>query len=227
MINIVATPIGNLDDLTLRQAKTIAESDIILAEDTRSFSILLQAISRRFSYKVNPNQIVVSYYKEREFEKLPYILKINGQGKQISLVTESGMPLISDPGYLLVQTLIKRNIPFTVIPGITSVTTALVNSGMNPLQFQFLGFLPKKDSEIQKLFAKLQQVKLIFPEITYIFFESPNRISSTLEMIDKSSWNPDIVIARELTKKFEEIIRGKAGDLISLKFKGEIVILLK
>lgn len=226
MIYFVGTPIGNLDDISFRQAKIISESDIILAEDTRSYSTLLQGILARFNFKTNPNQIIISYYKDREFEKLPYILEQNNQNKNISLITESGMPLISDPGFLLLSTLKKRNIPFTVIPGPSAVTTALIYSGMNPLLYQFLGFIPKKGTEIEKLFTKLQQIKSIFPDLTFVLFESPHRIQSTLSILDKIKWNPDIVIARELSKKFEEIIHGKVSELLKKEYKGEIVLLL-
>ncbi len=130
MLNIVATPIGNLDDISLRQEKTLLSSDIILAEDTRSAGILLDACRSRFQ-QIITNQLspkLISYYKEKEFEKLPEVIVLLKEGKNISLISESGMPLISDPGYLLVKTAIKEDIALTVIPGPSAVLTALTCS---------------------------------------------------------------------------------------------------
>jgi len=236
MLFIVCTPIGNLDDLSLRQAKTLVNSDIILAEDTRSAQTLLNACQSRF--KFHPDQIgtnfkfakLVSYYKEKEFEKLPEIIEYLKQNKKVSLISESGMPLISEPGYLLVKTVIKEKIPLTVIPGPSAVTAALAYSGFNPVSknggFMFRGFLPKKPSAVLQLFNQLKQVKRFFPEMIFVFFESPQRINNTLRLFVTSEWDPDIVICREITKKFEEIIRGKAKDLIKRSYKGEITVLV-
>lgn len=233
MLYIVGTPIGNLDDLSFRQAKTLAQSDIILAEDTRSARILLSGISQRFPNLPNtPNHPnIISYYKEKEFEKLPEVIQLLKEEKNISLISESGMPIISDPGFLLIKTVIKENIPFTVIPGPSAVTTALTYSGFNPSVknggIMFLGFLPKKESDLYQLINRLIQVKKIFPEMIFIFFESPKRINQTLQYFKTLKWNPDIVICREMTKKFEEVIRGKANDLMEKSYKGEITIVLK
>ncbi|MEK7109754.1 MAG: SAM-dependent methyltransferase, partial [Patescibacteria group bacterium] len=130
MLNIVSTPIGNLDDLSIRQAKTLATSDIILSEDTRSAQTLLEAIKKRFTLTVTCST-VWSYYKEKEFQKLPEIIDLLKEGKNISLISEAGTPLVSDPGYLLVKSCTQRNLPITVIPGPSAVTTALVYSGFN------------------------------------------------------------------------------------------------
>lgn len=235
MLNIVSTPIGNLEDLSIRQAKTLISSDIILAEDTRSARILLDFIKKTFPQLLTANHQLlkiklISYYKEKEFEKLPEIIKYLKENKNISLISESGTPLISDPGYLLVKTCIKENIPITHIPGSSAVISSIILSGFNPSQFMFLGFLPKKQSQKLQLFNQLKQIKKILPEAVFIFYESAKRINNTLEIIlsfKTNEWNPEIVICRELTKKFEEIIRGKAKDLINKKFKGEITILLK
>ena len=144
MLYVVSTPIGNLDDLSIRQAKTLAASDIILAEDTRSAQILLDAVKKRFNIPVVCST-VWSYYKEKEFQKLPEIIDLLKEGKNISLVSEAGTPLVSDPGYLLVKSCIQRNLPITVIPGPSAATTALVYSGFNPQEHMFLGFFPKKN----------------------------------------------------------------------------------
>jgi len=228
MLFIISSPIGNLDDLSLRQAKTLLSSDIVLAEDTRSAKILLDAAIARFpQLAISNQQLVISYYKEKEFEKLPEIIDWLNEGKNIALVSESGTPLISDPGFLLVKTVIKKGLPFTVIPGPSAVTTSLIYSGGNPQEFSFFGFFPKKESEKIKLLSKLRSMRDVFPEMSFIFYESPNRINETLQCFKTLKWEPNIIICREMTKKFEEILRGKPDDLIEHKFKGEITLLIK
>jgi len=236
MLYIVSTPIGNLDDLSIRQAKTLINSDIILAEDTRSAKILLDAIKSRFKDLISKiyNLNIVSYYKETEFEKLPEVIEWLKQGKNISLISESGSPLISDPGYLLVKTCIKEKIPLTVIPGPSAVINSLIFSGFNPKEFMFFGFFPKKETEKNKLINKLKSIKEIFPEIILVFYESSQRIKKTLQCFTSPAgrqetlkWDPDIVICREMTKKFEEIIRGKAEELLKRNYKGELTVVIQ
>jgi 16S rRNA (cytidine1402-2'-O)-methyltransferase len=226
MLYVVATPIGNLDDLSIRQAKTLATSDIILAEDTRSAYTLLEAIKKRFTFPVTCSS-VWSYYKEKEFEKLPEIIDLLEQGKNISIISDAGTPLISDPGFLLVKTTIKKNLPITVIPGPSAVITALTASGFEPKNFMYFGFLPKKENKIVQLINQLYTVKKIFPEMIFVFYESPLRIKESLQCFAKLKWNPEIVICREMTKKFEEVIRGNIEDLIKRDYKGEITLLVK
>jgi 16S rRNA (cytidine1402-2'-O)-methyltransferase len=226
MLYVVATPIGNLDDLSIRQAKTLATSDIILAEDTRSANILLDAIKKRFTLPVTCSKIW-SYYKEKEFEKLPEIIELLKQEKNISLISEAGTPLVSDPGYLLVKNCIQRNLPITVIPGPSAITTALVYSGFNPGEHMFLGFFPRKQSQIFQLIERLKQIKTIFPDMVFVFYESPLRINETLKCFVTAKWEPEIVICREMTKKFEEIIRGPIDELIRRDYKGEITVVIK
>ncbi len=226
MLYIVSTPIGNLDDLSIRQAMTLAASDIILAEDTRSAQTLLDAIKKRFELPVVCST-VWSYYKEKEFDKLPEIINLLTQEKNVSIISKAGTPLISDPGYLLVKNCIQRNLPITVIPGPSAITTALVYSGFNPGEHMFLGFFPKKESQIFQLINKLKQIKDIFPEMVFIFYESPLRVNETLQCFKTSKWGPKVVICREMTKKFEEIIREPIDELIKRKYKGEITVVIK
>ena len=226
MLYIVSTPIGNLDDLSLRQAKTLAASDIILAEDTRSAKTLLDAIKVRFNLPVVCST-VWSYYQEKEFEKLPEIIDLLKQEKNISLISEAGTPLVSDPGYLLVRSCIQRNIPVTVIPGPSAITTALVYSGFNPWEHMFFGFFPKKESQIIQLIDRLKKIKTIFPDMVFVFYESPLRINNTLQSIKRLKWNVEVVICREMTKKFEEIIRGPIDELIKRDYKGEVTVVIK
>jgi 16S rRNA (cytidine1402-2'-O)-methyltransferase len=232
MLYIVSTPIGNLDDLSLRQAETLASSDIILAEDTRSAKTLLDGIRIRFNsqlpattYPLQPK--IWSYYLEKEFQKLPEIIDLLKAGKNISIISEAGTPLLSDPGYLLVSSCIKRNLPITVIPGPSAITTALVYSGFNPQEHMFLGFFPRKQNQILQLIYRLKQIKTIFPEMVFVFYESPLRINKTLQLINQSKYDFEIVIAREMTKKFEEIIRGPVDEMIKRDYKGEITVVIK
>ncbi|HEX7543106.1 MAG TPA: 16S rRNA (cytidine(1402)-2'-O)-methyltransferase [Patescibacteria group bacterium] len=229
MLFIVSTPIGNLGDLSIRQAKTLINSDIILAEDTRSAKVLLDACSARFQIPITGSQPtkLMSYYKEKEFEKLPEIIELLKQEKNISLISEAGTPLVSDPGYLLVKSCIQRNLPITVIPGPSAITTALVYSGFNPGEHMFLSFFPKKQSQIFQLIERLKQIKTIFPDMVFVFYESPLRINETLKCFVTAKWEPEIVICREMTKKFEEIIRGPIEELIKRTYKGEITVVIK
>lgn len=226
MLNIVSTPIGNLDDLSIRQAKTLATSEIILAEDTRSAQILLDAIKKRFNF-TNVCSAVWSYYKEKEFQKLPEIIELLKEGKNISLISDAGTPLVSDPGYLLVKSCVQRNLPITVIPGPSAITTALVYSGFNPQEHMFLGFFPKKENQILQLIDRLKQIKKIFSDMVFVFYESPLRIVNTLQSFKRLKWNVEIVVCREMTKKFEEIIRGPVDELIKRDYKGEITVVIK
>ncbi len=227
MLYIVGTPIGNLDDISLRQARTLAISDIILAEDTRSARILIQGMRERFSVNFNQNQKIISYYREIEFDKLPDILDWLKNNKTVSLISESGLPLFSDPGLLLVKTVIQQHIPFTVIPGPSSFATAVVHAGFGSTDVLFVGFLPKKRNKITSLFRKLREIKQILPETVLVFYESPKRINTTLQiLVNDIQWNPDMAICREMTKQFEEILRGKAKDFVEHQFKGEMSIVI-
>jgi len=232
MLNIISTPIGNLDDLSIRQAKTLVTSDIILAEDTRSAKTLLDAIYSRFSSLLPPTPYnlppkIWSYYLEKEFQKLPEIIDLLKEGKNISIISEAGTPLVSDPGYLLVNSCIKRNLPITVIPGPSAITTALVYSGFNPQEHMFLGFFPKKENQIIQLIDRLKKIKTIFQDMVFVFYESPLRVVETLQLINQSKCGFEIVICREMTKKFEEIIRGPVEEMIKRDYKGEITVVIK
>ncbi len=227
MLYIVATPIGNLDDLSYRQAKILSESDVILAEDTRSAQTLLSAIPKRFKFHIPRSLRIISYYKEREFEKLPEVFKLLKDNKNVSLVSESGLPLISDPGQLLVEQIIKQQLPFTVIPGPSAATAALVYSGFKTDCFMFLGFLPKKYAALVKTVEAMRQSNNILKELVFIFYESPQRINQTLKVLDEKIPKADVCICREMTKQFEETIRGKPKDLMNKKYKGEVTLVIK
>lgn len=239
MLYIVSTPIGNLDDLSIRQAKTLFASDIILAEDTRSAKTLLNGIKERFpQLTINSRQSMISYFKNVEFDKLPEIIDLLKEGGNVSLISESGSPVISDPGYLLVKTVVREKIPFTVIPGPSALTASVVLSGFNPSPkdggVMFLGFFPKKVSEKNRIIEKLKSVKAIFPDTVFVFYESSQRIVETLQCFlsadrqDKPlKWDPEIAVCREMTKKFEEVVRGKPGELSERDYKGELTVVVR
>lgn len=227
MLYIVGTPIGNLEDLSLRQAKTILFADVILAEDTRSAETLISAGERLFNLKRNTSQIVISYYKDREFEKLPYILSLLSEDKNVALISEAGMPLISDPGGLLAHHCRKNNIPFTVIPGPTSITTALALAGNSSHTWTYLGFLPKKPNDIKKLVEKLKLIP-VFEKKDHVFvaFESPDRFNDTMKLFAEIIPTSTISVCRELTKKFEEVLIGPPAKLAEKQIRGEIVLII-
>lgn len=227
MLYIVATPIGNLNDLSLRQAQTIAQADYVLAEDTRSASTLISFISSSFGLSLNPNQSRISYYKEKEFEKLPEIMTLLEEGKSIALISESGMPIISDPGSLLTQTLAKRHLPFTVIPGPTAFVTAAALSGLSFRKLMFHGFLPKEKSKVDKVIRIMTSISAQEHDVLHLFYESPNRIQDTLSILSVITPKARVAICRELTKKFEEVVRGIPSELIGTVYKGELTIALK
>ena len=227
MLYIVATPIGNLDDLSIRQAKTIINCEILLAEDTRSAHKIISAIKEKFGLTSKNNQQIQSFYKENEFDLTYKALKDLEQNKDISLISESGLPLISDPGGFLVNELIKRNIKFTVIPGLTALATALVYSGFNSKNVMFIGFLPKKNTDIKKTIKNLIEINKIRKDLTIVFYESIHRINNTLKIFDELIPEANVCICREMTKKFEEILRGKPKELMNKKYKGEITLVLK
>lgn len=226
MLYVVGTPIGNLDDLSYRASKALTESDIILTEDTRSTGILLNRIQGLFNLTPKPDYRLISYYKEKEFDKLPMVLELLKDEKIVSLISEAGMPLISDPGSLLMKHVIREDLPYTVIPGPSAVTTALLHSGFKAEKWMFIGFLPKKENDMKKELNKIKKIKEIDKEIVFIAFESPNRIKDTLHIINEILPGSDVVVTRELTKKFEEVVRGKASELSTRDYRGEITLLI-
>ena len=217
MLFVVATPIGNLEDITLRAIRVLTEVDLIAAEDTRKTKILLT--------KYNINTPMTSYHKFNIKSKTPYLINLLTQGKNIALVTDSGMPGISDPGQELVSASVDQAIRVEVIPGPCAAVAALVSSGLPTSKFVFVGFLPKKPGKKRKM---LESLKLEGGSI--IIYESPFRVIKTLIEIEKIMGDRQIAICRELTKKFEEIIRGKVGEVLEQlkdrKIKGEVVMVV-
>lgn len=214
---IVATPIGNLGDITIRAIETLGQVDLILAEDTRVASKLLSHL--------NISKDIISYHQQSDENKKLQILASLLQGKNIALITDAGTPGISDPGGELIQFLLEKEpeIKIVPIPGPSSLTTALSASGIRANEFLFLGFLPKKGKT--KIWEKIQNVNG-----TTVFFESPHRIIKTLEEIKANFGEVRICVARELTKIHETFYRGTVSEVItslnSGVIKGEIVVIL-
>ncbi len=227
MLSVVSTPIGNLEDISIRVARTLIEADVILAEDTRSVRNLIDKISEVFGLLPPFSQQIWSYYKEVEFEKLSDIIQLLKEEKNICLISEAGTPVISDPGFLLIHHVIKRELPYTVIPGPSAVTTSLLHSGFNPEQFMFEGFLPKRESALKKTFETWKKVKELYPKMVISFFESPHRINETLTVLEGYFPEAKIAICRELTKMHEEIHRGTAAELKDKQYKGELTVVMQ
>lgn len=238
---IVSTPIGNLEDITIRAIKTLFTVDYIACEDTRRTGVLLGALQKHYekltgsdpeTYRIRPYSTprLISYYDEIEVTRAPEILDLLEKGKNVALVADAGTPLISDPGFKLVQACIKRVIKIVPIPGPSALITALTVSGLPPDKFLFLGYLPEKKSKRIKLLKDSsidsRPRTLLY---TIIIYESPHRLKSTLEDIKEEFGDIEIVIARELTKVHEEVWRGKitkALDHFKIS-KGELVILFR
>jgi 16S rRNA (cytidine1402-2'-O)-methyltransferase len=222
---IVSTPIGNLEDISVRAIKTLFTADAILCEDTRHTGLLIQELTRRYSelFDYNPDwkPKLISYYDEIENKMLPEIIQMLSRGDHLALVSDAGTPLISDPGFRIVRECNKRNIPVESIPGPSAVLAALTSSGLPPDKFIFLGYPPEKKSTRIDVFKKLS------PKMTNIFYCAPHKLSQTLEDLQFTLGNIEIVIGRELTKIHEETWKGTVSEAITnfTNPKGEFVLL--
>ena len=212
MLYLVATPIGNLGDISYRAVKTLLECDLILCEDRRRASILLN------HYQVKkPLKSFHSFSEKKLEEEVISLLKAD---QEIALISDAGTPLISDPGSALVKRCIQEGLLITSLPGACAVICAFTLSGLETERFQFLGFLPKKESELKRALSSA----LLYPGVS-IFYETPHHLEETLKLLPP---NQEIVLARELTKLHEELARGKAQDLReNVTLKGEFVLLLE
>jgi len=216
MLYIVSTPIGNLEDITLRAIRTLKEVDVIAAEDTRHSHILLQ------KYEISkPVMSYHSYSDDRKLEKLIDILK---EGKSVAVISDAGTPGISDPAYTLIKRAIEEGIQICPIPGASSLLSALVMSGMKMNQFIYLGFLPLKKGR-QTLLKSLAE-----EDRTMVIFEAPHRLERTLGDLKEYLGDRQIAVCREITKIFEEARRGKISEMIThfekTKPRGEFVLVI-
>jgi 16S rRNA (cytidine1402-2'-O)-methyltransferase len=211
---IVSTPIGNLDDITLRALEVLKKSDIILCEDTRRSIKLLN------HYKIKKK--LVSYHKFNEKKKLASIIEYFNEGKILSLISDAGTPLLSDPGRLLVNTCIENSIKVTPVPGVSSITSALSVSGFSD-KFLFYGFLPKTENELEKVLSTLSK-----SDLTQIFFIPSQKLNFYIKNFKKFYSERKILIAKEITKIHETFIRDQINDLKIFKnvIKGELTVVI-
>ena len=217
ILYVVSTPIGNMEDITLRALRILKEVGLIAAEDTRRTGLLL----KHFSIQTP----LTSYFEGNELKKREFILTKLKEGKNVALVSDAGTPGISDPGFRLIQLAIENQLPIVPIPGSSAAITALSVSGLPTDAFFFKGFLPHKSKKKKDLLRELENVRE-----TLIFYESPHRISETLSDILEILGDREIVLTRELTKVYEEIIRGKVSEILKQvgdrTLKGEITLVI-
>ena len=217
MLYVVATPIGNLGDITLRALEVLKDVSLVAAEDTRYSGILLK------HYKIDKR--LISYHEHNEAMRTAQLVERLAAGENIALITDAGTPGLSDPGARLIRECIKRELPFTVIPGPSSILTALVGSGFSTEKFFFSGFLPVKSGQRER---ELRDAAA--REQTTIFFESPYRLTKALKACIDIMQDRQLCVARELTKKFEEFRRGTATELLAhyeaRPPKGEIALVI-
>jgi 16S rRNA (cytidine1402-2'-O)-methyltransferase len=218
VLYVVATPIGNLDDITLRALAVLRSVDLIATEDTRHSGNLL----RHFEIR----KPLVSYHEHNEAMRAAELIERLAGGENVALITDAGMPALSDPGARLIRRCVERELPFTIVPGPSAITTALVGSGLASDQFCYRGFLPVKSGQrARELIAAAERAD------TTIFFESPYRLTKTLAACVELIPERRLCVARELTKKFEEFQRGTASELLAhyeaRPPKGEITLLVE
>ena len=216
---IVSTPIGNLEDITLRALNILKEVDLIACEDTRTSNKLLSR------YQIQ--KPLTSYHEHNEIEKAEELLTLLKEGKSIALITDAGTPGVSDPGFRIVKLASENGIQVVPIPGASAAIAALSISGLPTSSFTFLGFPPRQNKKLSEFIERIKDR----PE-TLIFYESPKRIIKTLEVMSKILGRRNISISREITKMYEETLRGSISDIIDdLKsretIKGEFVLLVE
>ena len=216
ILYLVATPIGNLEDITFRAIRILKEVDLIAAEDTRQTLKLLNY------YEIN--KPLISYHRHNEEIKQELLIEKLKEGKNIALVSDAGTPVISDPGEVIVKEAIKENIEVIPIPGACALVNALIASGLDTKEFSFYGFL-SLNKKLRK--EKLQEIKR--ENKTIILYEAPHKLTSTLKDLEQILENRQIVVARELTKIHEEFIRGTVSEILEkyTEPKGEHIILIE
>jgi 16S rRNA (cytidine1402-2'-O)-methyltransferase len=200
ILYLVATPIGNLEDMTFRAIRTLKEVDFIAAEDTRQTRKLLT------HYEISTR--MVSYHEHNKHNSGVELIRLLLTGQSIALVSDAGLPAISDPGYELVQLAIEQEITVVPIPGANAALSALIVSGLPTERFTFAGFLPRDKKQLQLALQRMASY-----EETLIFYESPHRVIKTLAMMEEVWGNREVVLARELTKRYEEIVRGPIASV--------------
>lgn len=219
LLALIATPIGNIEDITLRAINFLKEADIIACEDTRNTGLLLSRLN------IKPKKLISLYAQTELKESKRIIAEVKKNNYKIAYCSDAGMPGISDPGALLVQTCYEENVPVTILPGPTASLSALVISNINSADFSFYGFLPTKVNQEKSFLEQLKNRKE-----TLIFYESPKRIIKSLEVMkDVFSKNRKVSLIRELTKIHEEVINGTIEELLkaNIEEKGECIIIVE
>lgn len=216
---IVSTPIGNLGDITLRALEILKDADFIACEDTRT--------TRKLLTRYAIDRPLLSYHEHNEIEKSKEILSLLREGRSVALVSDAGTPCISDPGYRLVKLVSGHGIEVLSIPGPSASVSALSVSGLPTSSFAFFGFLPKTRKHLTDYLSRIKN----YPE-TLVFYESPNRVTKTLNTISEVLGDRNVSVSREMTKLFEETLRGKVSDVLEAlgkrdKIKGEVTIVVE
>lgn len=215
MIYFVATPIGNLNDISLRALETLKNVQVIACEDTRTSKVLLD----KFEIK---NKLLISYHKFNEQESSQNIIKLASEGKDIAVISDAGMPGISDPGNILAKKLVESKIDFTVIPGANALTSALVLSGFDSRNFFFAGFLPEKKVEKDKLLSQISTLSS-----TLIFYVSSHNIKKDIQYLFEQLGNRKACLVKELTKVFETKYYFSLSSLPEIDERGEFVLIVE
>ena len=214
---LIPTPIGNLEDMTYRAVRTLQEVDVVAAEDTRHTGVLLQHF--------NITKPMISYHEHNKADKGVELIGRLLEGQSVGLVSDAGMPAISDPGEDLVKEAIEVGIPIVALPGANAGLTALIASGQNTKEFHFIGFLPKRKQNAKDVLSRIATY-----EGTLIFYEAPHRIEETIQSLYEGLGNRPITVGRELTKKFETFTRTTLlelrNDFSQIMEKGEFVLLV-
>lgn len=216
---LVGTPIGNLGDMTERARETLAHASVVAAEDTRRTGRLLEHLGTRAR--------LVSFFEGNERRRTPELLEMLRRGEDVAVVSDAGMPGLSDPGYRLVRACVEEGIDVRVVPGPSAAVSALVVSGLPTDRFAFEGFLPRRAAERRARLASLASESR-----TIVLFESPRRVTATLEEVERTLGDRRVAVVRELTKLHEEVIRGRASEVLAQvrargELKGELVVVME
>jgi 16S rRNA (cytidine1402-2'-O)-methyltransferase len=214
---VVATPLGNVDDLSPRARAVLEDADVVLAEDTRRAGLLFQRLG------LARHGRLMSFFEHNEDKRLPKVVGFLEDGLDVALISDAGTPLLSDPGFTLVRACRDQDIPVRPVPGPSAPVTALSASGLPPLPYTFLGFAPRKKSQTEKLLKAHGDTGA-----TLVLFERKSRLAGTLGIAFDILGDREFCVARELTKEYEEFIRGTLGDLdsVDLDLRGELTVII-
>ena len=214
MLYIVATPIGNIKEITLRAIETLKNADVILCEDTRHSRVLLDY------YEIK--KPLISYQKFNEKDRCEQVMSMLKEGKEVALISDAGMPLISDPGYVIVKEAQNRGYKYTVISGPCALVNAVVLSSLDTTRFCMVGFLPEKKGEKNKLLQEFSSVKA-----TLIFYCPPHDVDEYLAVLYENLGNRKIAVVREISKLYEQVCVGELGQQLDFMRKGEFVLVVE